>query len=117
MHAPTIVVATPLVDGLHGRHAHAWPHLPHAERPRSARRARRASPPARRRQWPELTSRTLDAWAYRRGVQLQFISPGKPVDNAFVESFNGRFREECLNEHWFLDLKEARETIEAGAAH
>jgi putative transposase len=61
---------------------------------------------------PELTSKALDAWAYRNGVELHFIQPGKPMQNAYVESFNGRFRDECLNEHWFADLAEAREVIE-----
>jgi len=62
---------------------------------------------------PEFTSRVVDAWAYAHGVELDFIRPGKPVDNAFIESFNGKFRDECLNEHWFLDLTDARTTIEA----
>jgi len=61
---------------------------------------------------PEFTSRALDAWAYAHGVSLHFIRPGKPVDNAFVESFNGKFRDECLNENWFLDLDDARRKIE-----
>jgi len=61
---------------------------------------------------PEFTSRALDAWAYANGVALHFIRPGKPVDNAFVESFNGKFRDECLNENWFLDLDDARRKIE-----
>jgi len=61
---------------------------------------------------PELTSKVLDAWAYRNGVELRFIQPGKPVQNAYVESFNGKFRDECLNEHWFLSLNEARTVIE-----
>jgi putative transposase len=61
---------------------------------------------------PEFTSQGLDTWAHRRGVRLQFIRPGKPVENAFVESFNGRFRDECLNQHWFLSLNDARRTIE-----
>jgi putative transposase len=61
---------------------------------------------------PEFTSRALDAWAYARGVQLQFIEPGKPVQNAYVESFNGKIRDECLNEHWFVALDEARSLIE-----
>ena len=61
---------------------------------------------------PELTSKALDAWAYGNGVELRFIQPGKPAENAFVESFNGKFRDECLNEHWFLTLDEAREVIE-----
>ena len=62
---------------------------------------------------PEFTSRVLDAWAYQNRVELHFIRPGKPVDNAFIESFNGKFRDECLNQHWFLDLDDARTKIEA----
>lgn len=62
---------------------------------------------------PEFQSRALDAWAHRRGVKLDFIRPGKPVENAFIESFNGRFRDECLNQHWFLSLNDARRTIES----
>jgi putative transposase len=62
---------------------------------------------------PEFTGRALDEWAYRTGVRLNFIRPGKPIENAFVESFNGRFRDECLNENWFMSLKHAREVIEA----
>jgi len=61
---------------------------------------------------PELISKALDEWAYRNGVRLHFIEPGKPVQNAFVESFNGKFRDECLNEHWFTNLVDARQTIE-----
>jgi len=61
---------------------------------------------------PELTSRALDQWAYERGVRLHFIDPGKPQQNGFIESFNGRFRDECLNEHWFLSLADARRIIE-----
>jgi putative transposase len=60
---------------------------------------------------PEFTGRALDSWAYARGVQLHFIRPGKPIENAFVESFNGRLRDECLNENWFADLQEARSKI------
>ncbi len=62
---------------------------------------------------PEMISKTLDEWAWRNGVRLNFIEPGKPTQNAFIESFNGRFRDECLNENWFLDLGDAREIIEA----
>lgn len=61
---------------------------------------------------PEFASRALDAWAYRHGVQLLFIEPGKPVQNAFVESFNGSFRDECLNQHWFETLDDAIRLIE-----
>mgnify|MGYP001826272801 CR=1 FL=1 len=62
---------------------------------------------------PEFTGRALDEWAHLRSVKLEFIRPGRPVENAFIESFNGRLREECLNQHWFLDLQDARQTIEA----
>ncbi len=62
---------------------------------------------------PEFAGRALDVWAYEQGVKLHFIEPGKPVQNAFIESFNGKMRDECLNEHWFLSLGEARQTIEA----
>ena len=62
---------------------------------------------------PEFISKALDAWAYHNGVQLEFSRPGKPTDNAFAESFNGRFRDECLNQHWFASLEEARQIIEA----
>ena len=62
---------------------------------------------------PEFISKALDAWAYQNGVQLEFSRPGKPTDNAFAESFNGRFRDECLNQHWFASLEEARQTVEA----
>lgn len=61
---------------------------------------------------PEFTSRVLDQWAYERGVELHFIQPGKPVQNAFVESFNGKFRDECLNTNWFVSLADACERIE-----
>ena len=62
---------------------------------------------------PEFAGQALDVWAYEQGVKLHFIEPGKPVQNAFIESFNGKMRDECLNEHWFMSLEEARETIEA----
>jgi putative transposase len=62
---------------------------------------------------PEFISKALDAWAYRHGVQLEFSRLGKPTDNAFAESFNARFRDECLDQHWFASLEEARQTIEA----
>jgi len=61
---------------------------------------------------PEFAGKTLDEWAYRKGVKLNFIQPGKPVQNAYVESFNGRLRDECLNESWFKTLDEARVIIE-----
>jgi putative transposase len=61
---------------------------------------------------PEFIGNALDVWAYQRGVKLTFIRPGKPVENAYIESFNGRFRDECLNENWFLTLDHAREIIE-----
>jgi putative transposase len=62
---------------------------------------------------PEFSGKALDEWAYRKGVKLNFIRPGKPVENAFAESFNGRLRDECLNINWFLSLKHAKEVIEA----
>ena len=62
---------------------------------------------------PEFRGEALDQWAHRHRVQLAFIEPGKPVQNAFVESFNGKFRDECLNENWFVSLADARQTIEA----
>jgi putative transposase len=61
---------------------------------------------------PEFAGKLLDAWAYQHGLQLKFIAPGKPQQNAYVESFNGKFRDECLNEHWFLSLRHARQVIE-----
>lgn len=60
---------------------------------------------------PEFISKELDLWAYARGVQLDFSRPGKPTDNAFIESFNSRFRQECLNQHWFLSLEDAQAKI------
>ena len=54
----------------------------------------------------------MDEWAYRQKVKLHFIRPGKPVDNAFMESFNARFREECLNVNWFRSIEHARKVIE-----
>jgi putative transposase len=63
-------------------------------------------------QGTEFVSRDLDVWAYQRGVTLDFSRPGKPTDNAFIEAFNGRFREECLNAHWFLTLADAQEKVE-----
>ena len=62
---------------------------------------------------PEFISKDLDLWAYWNKVKLDFSRPGKPTDNAFIESFNARFRLECLNEHWFLTLEDAREKIES----
>jgi transposase InsO family protein len=63
-------------------------------------------------QGTEFVSRDLDLWAYQRGVVLDFSRPGKPTDNAFIEAFNGRFRAECLNTHWFLSLADAQEKVE-----
>lgn len=62
---------------------------------------------------PEFASKLLDAWAARKGVTLRFIRPGKPVENCFVESFNGTFRRDCLDAHWFEDLAHARRVIES----
>ena len=62
---------------------------------------------------PEFVRKALDAWAHEHGVRLQFIRPGKPVENAHIESFNGHLREECLNQHAFRSLDDARKRIEA----
>ncbi len=62
---------------------------------------------------PEFVSRALDHWASRHGIQLHFITPGKPMENGHIESFNGKFRDECLNQHWFIDLGDAQQLIEA----
>ena len=62
---------------------------------------------------PEFEGQVLDAWAYATNVQLAFIRPGKPNENAYIESFNGKFRDECLNEHWFITMVHARSVIEA----
>jgi len=62
---------------------------------------------------PEFTSKILDQWAYLNGVELDFIRPGRPMDNGIIEAFNGRLRQECLNESWFLSLEDAREKVEA----
>lgn len=61
---------------------------------------------------PEFISQNLDIWAYQNNVKLKFIQPGRPTQNAYIESFNGKFRDECLNQHWFLNLEEARKIIE-----
>ena len=61
---------------------------------------------------PEFAGRALDEWAYRKCVKLNFIRPGKPIENAYAESFIGRLRDECLNENWFMNLKHARDIIE-----
>ena len=62
---------------------------------------------------PAFVSKALDKWAYDNHVTLDFSRPGKPTDNAFIESFNGSVRAECLNENWFLSLDDAKEKIEA----
>ena len=61
----------------------------------------------------EFTGRLLDLWAYHHQVTIEFSRPGKPTDNAHIESFNGSFRDECLNVHWFSTLDDARVKIEA----
>ena len=61
---------------------------------------------------PEFTSKAMLGWAEQRVVKLHFIDPGKPTQNAYIESFNGKFRDECLNQHWFSDLQEARTLVE-----
>lgn len=61
---------------------------------------------------PEFAGSALDAWAYARDVKLHFIEPGKPSQNGYIESFNGKFRDECLNEHYFVDLRDCRRIVE-----
>jgi len=61
---------------------------------------------------PEFAGKALDEWAYRKNIKLNFITAGKPVENAYAESFNGRLRDECLNPNWFMNLKQARNIIE-----
>ena len=63
-------------------------------------------------QGSEFVSRDLDLWAYQKGVTLDFSRPGKPTDNSFIKSFNGKFRTECLNAYWFLTLDDARQKME-----
>lgn len=65
----------------------------------------------------EFISKVMDKWAYEKGVEIDFSRPGKPTDNAMVESFNGRLRQECLNEHWFMSLDDAKDKIEAWRRH
>lgn len=62
---------------------------------------------------PEFDGKALGAWAYANRVRLAFIRPGKPNENAYIESWNGKFRDECLNDHWFTSLKHARQVIAA----
>jgi len=62
-------------------------------------------------QGPEFTGKALDQWAYEHQVELKLIQPGKPMQNGYIESFNGKFRDECLNEHWFQDLAHTRQLI------
>lgn len=66
---------------------------------------------------PEFTSKAMFFWAKERQVTLSFIQPGKPTQNAFIESFNGKFRNECLNQHWFRTLEEARYEIDLWREH
>ena len=66
---------------------------------------------------PEFISKSLDWWAYFNGVKLDFSRPGKPTDNAYIESFNGTLRQECLNEHWFLSLQDAQDKLDGWQTH
>jgi putative transposase len=61
----------------------------------------------------EFTSKVFDEWAFTRKIQLDFIRPGKPVENAFIESFNGKLREECLSQNWFTDVDDAQAAMAA----
>ena len=62
---------------------------------------------------PEFVSKALDNYSYQNNIKLEFSRPGKPVDNAFIESFNGSLRDECLNTNWFLSIEDARLKLEA----
>lgn len=62
---------------------------------------------------PEFISKVMQEWCIAQSIKLQFIQPGKPMQNGYIESFNGKFRDECLNLHWFLDLDDARKIIDA----
>lgn len=75
-------------------------------------RERRLSSTIRVDNGPELISKVLDQWAYLNNVTLDFSRPGKPADNRLIEAFNGRLRQECFNENWFLSLEDAREKVE-----
>ena len=66
---------------------------------------------------PELTSKAMRFWSERSGAALNFIQPGKPTQNAFVESFNGKFRDSCLNQHWFMDLADVRRIVDDWRRH
>ena len=66
---------------------------------------------------PEFAGRALDQWCFAKGVEQHFIQPGKPMQNGYIESFNGKFRDECLNENWFLSLSDARQIIERWRRH
>jgi putative transposase len=61
---------------------------------------------------PEFTGKHFQQWAEQRSIHIEYTRPGKPTDNAFIESFNGKFRDECLKVHWFLNLKHAQDIIE-----
>ena len=66
---------------------------------------------------PELTSKAMRFWSERSGAALNFIQPGKPTQNAFVESFNGKFRDSCLNQHWFKGLADVRRIVDDWRHH
>ena len=61
----------------------------------------------------EFTSKHFDAWAYSGSIQLDFIRPGRPIENCYIESFNGKLRDECLSQYWFLSLSEAQQQLNA----
>ena len=82
-------------------------------RPSCARAADARYLPGMRAAGPEFISKDLDRWAYWNHVELDFSRPGKPSDNAPFEAFNSRFRQECLNQHWFMSLEDARGKLAA----
>ena len=65
---------------------------------------------------PEFAGKVMDEWAYKNRLKLDFITPGKPIENAYIESFNGKFREECLNDNWFFTIWHARDIIDSWRA-
>jgi putative transposase len=99
--------------GLIGITRRAFRDQPGPDRDQQLRQRLRAVPTIiRSDNGPEFRGRVMDEWAYGCGVRLQFIEPGKPIQNAFIESFNSRLRDECLNEQAFLSLDDARRKIE-----
>lgn len=66
---------------------------------------------------PEFRSKLFQQWAAKEGIQLCYIAPGKPTQNAYIESFNGKFRDECLDQHWLSSISEAKDVVEKWRKH